>query len=92
MDFALNLKSDDISSLIKSGNSTESPEYKKEILIPENLSDEEKIIYSIKNNFCDVDSISHLTKIPLNDLNVILLMLEMSGRIKSDNGIYNLTD
>lgn len=92
MDFALNLKSDDISSLIKKGNNTESPEFKKEILIPENLSDEEKVIYSIKNNFCDVDSISHLTQIPLNDLNVILLMLEMGGKIKSDNGIYNLTD
>jgi len=92
MDFALKLKSSKISSLINPDTVVEEIDLKKSINIPENLSDEEKVIYSITNSFCDIDSISKLTNISLSDLNVVLLMLEMNGKIRNDNGIYTLLD
>lgn len=91
MDYAKKLKSAKISCLVNESNDDiPEPDFKKEISVPDNLSDEEKVIFSIKNSFCDIDSISYITKLSLKDLDVILLMMEMNGIIKNDNGNYNL--
>ena len=56
--------------------------------VPENLGSEEKVEFLLKERSFDIDSISKLTKIPLWELDVILLTMEMDGRIKNDNGNY----
>ena len=92
MDFAKSLKSQNIVSSIKKYDYPEDELNIKEISIPENLSDEEKVIFTIKNSFYDIDSISYLTKISLSDLNFILLTMEMDGKIRNNNGNYTLTE
>lgn len=68
----------------------ESPSDKAEIKIPPELSDEEKVLYVLSSSPLSIDGISVLTKITLESLNMMLLMLEMNGKIKNDNGNYYL--
>lgn len=58
--------------------------------IPPGLTNEEKVLSSLKEDSLSIDDISILTKISLEELNMMLLMLEMNGKIKNDNGIYYL--
>lgn len=58
--------------------------------IPDNISDEEKVETALRERSLDIDSISKLTKISLSDLDVLLLTMEMDGKIKNDNGSYNI--
>ncbi len=60
----------------------------KGITPPENLSDEEKVMFVLKKETLSIDAISAITDIPLGSLNMTLLLLEMNGRIVNDNGIY----
>ncbi len=59
-----------------------------ELKVPQNLSDEEKVLFVLRNSPSGIDLISSLTNISINDLNMQLLMMEMNGKIKSDSGIY----
>ncbi len=59
-------------------------------IIPEGKSDEEKILYVLSKEPLSIDDISILTKISLEDMNMQLLMMEMNGKIRNDNGIYYL--
>lgn len=92
MDFAQGLKSESIKDNIKITDTEEEKAKIKKISVPENLSDEEKVIFSIKNSFCDIDSISYITNISLKDLNIILLTMEMQGTIKNNNGNYEFIE
>ena len=65
-------------------------EEKEEIVIPGGKTDEEKILYVLSKEALSIDDISILTKISLEDMNMQLLMLEMTGKIRNDNGIYYL--
>lgn len=60
----------------------------QENIPPSGLSNEEKVMFVLKKDTLSIDAISALTKITLGDLNMILLMLEMDGRIGNDNGNY----
>ncbi len=59
-------------------------------IIPQGKSDEEKILYVLSKEPLSIDDISILTKISLEDMNMQLLMMEMNGKIRNDNGIYYL--
>ena len=61
-----------------------------DINIPEGKTDEERVLNSLSSGGLSIDDISVLTKIKLEELNMMLLFLEMNGKIKSDNGIYYL--
>ncbi len=65
----------------------DTPEH-SDVTVPEDLDDEEKILYVLRLEPCGIDVISAYTGISINDLNLMLLMLEMGGKIKSDSGIY----
>lgn len=56
--------------------------------VPDGLSPEEKVIFVLKDSPCDIDAISALTGISIAELNMMLLIMEMDGRIKSNNGNY----
>lgn len=58
--------------------------------IPSDLTNEEKVLSCLSNGSFSIDDISILTKISLEELNMMLLMLEMNEKIKNDNGIYYL--
>lgn len=66
----------------------ETPKVSEELIPSGALSDEEKVMFVLKKDTLSIDAISALTKIPLGDLNMLLLMLEMDGRIVNDNGNY----
>lgn len=59
-------------------------------IIPEGKTDEEKILFVLSKGPLSIDDISILTKISLEDMNMHLLMMEMNGKIRNDNGIYYL--
>ena len=56
--------------------------------IPDGLSPEEKVMFVLKESPCDIDTVSALTDISIADLNMMLLIMEMDGKIKSNNGNY----
>lgn len=56
--------------------------------VPDGLSDEEKVLFVLRNQPSGIDVISAYTQISINDLNMQLLMMEVNGKIKSDSGIY----
>ncbi len=58
------------------------------LIPPKDMSNEEKLMFVLKKDTLSIDAISALTKIPLGDLNMLLLMLEMDGKIINDNGNY----
>ncbi len=58
--------------------------------IPQNLTNEEKVQYVLKEKSLSIDEISIFSKISLEELNMLLLIMEMDGKIKNDNGIYYL--
>ena len=68
------------------------PESRREesYIFPQGKSDEEKILYVLSKEPLSIDDISILTKISLEDMNMHLLMMEMNGKIRNDNGIYYL--
>lgn len=57
---------------------------------PPGLTNEEKVLFSLSKGSLSIDDISILTKISLEELNMMLLMLEMNEKIKNDNGSYYL--
>ena len=67
----------------------ESPE-EEGYIFPEGKNDEEKILFALSKGPLSIDDISILTKISLEDMNMQLLMMEMNGKIRNDNGIYYL--
>ena len=81
-----------VSSFKKEGEIINLPpeENKADINIPEGKTDEERVLNSLSSGGLSIDDISVLTKIKLEELNMMLLFLEMNGKIKSDNGIYYL--
>ncbi|MBQ6894276.1 MAG: DNA-processing protein DprA [Clostridia bacterium] len=81
-----------VSSFKKEGEIINLPpeENKADIKIPEGKTDEERVLNSLSSGGLSIDDISVLTKIKLEELNMMLLFLEMNGKIKSDNGIYYL--
>ena len=58
--------------------------------LPSGLTNEEKVLSSLSKGSLSIDDISILTKISLEELNMMLLMLEMNEKIKNDNGNYYL--
>jgi len=74
-------------------NSVESepePEDEK-IEIPQNAPDEEKIMLSLSRKPLTIDQISYATGIALGSLDVMLLMMEVGGKIRKTQGIYYTT-
>ena len=62
----------------------------EEIVIPQGETHEEKILAALSKEPLSIDDISILTKISLEDMNMQLLLMEMNGKIRNDNGIYYL--
>ena len=58
--------------------------------IPDNLSSEEKVLFVLKDKNLSIDEISVFSNLSLEELNMVLLVLEIDGKIKNDNGIYYL--
>lgn len=89
MEFGLNLRKEKSAESLDSAAENEEnskPDF------PEGISDEEKVIFVLKSGSYNIDVISGLTDISLKDLDMMLLMMEMNGKIKNDNGIYYLID
>jgi len=63
---------------------------KEQIKFPDGYSDEEKLTEALKSDALDIDSLSLITDISLDKLNVLLLSMELDGKIKTENGNYFL--
>lgn len=85
LDYAKSLKRDEGEKLnLQEEQNEEKPDF------PPGLTNEEKVLASLTKEALSIDDISIVTKISLEELNMMLLMLEMNGKIKNDNGNYYL--
>ncbi len=87
MDYAKCLKTEDTGKTLEESDLL-ADEPDEVLTIPDGLSDEEKVMFVLKNDPCDIDTVSILTKIPISDLDMMLLMMEMDSKIKNNSGIY----